>query len=48
MTQQLMGPAFRFTWLLEAVLLAGGALLLAGVGAATRLLDVERIVRTIP
>lgn len=48
LAQQLVGPEFGVTWLLEAVLLAGGALLLAGVGAATRLLDVERIVRTIP
>ena len=48
LAQQLVGPAFGVAWLLEAVLLAGGALLLAGVGAAARLLDVERIVRTIP
>jgi ABC-2 type transport system permease protein len=46
--QQLVGPGFGITWLLEGVLFAGGILLFAVVAAATRLLDVERIIRTIP
>jgi ABC-2 type transport system permease protein len=46
--RELLGPEFGISWLVVGAVFAVGILAFAGVVGITRLLDVERIVTTIP